>query len=88
MYTKKIIEILREKGAIAPCPACGHENFTLLEGDFRQEFIVWEKSPFKVLGVPSSPSRRSLNYIVLACDNCGYLRQHAKKPLGIPTRKV
>jgi hypothetical protein len=29
------------------------------------------------------PGRRSLNYIVLVCDNCGFIRQHAVKPLGI-----
>jgi predicted nucleic-acid-binding Zn-ribbon protein len=88
LNSEKIIKILRDKNATLPCPACGHDGFTLLDGDFIQEFIVWGESPLGPLGVRPGPSRRSLNYIVLVCDNCGYIRQHAKKPLGIPTRKI
>lgn len=84
MTSEAIIKILKDKQATKPCPACGQDAFTLLDGDFRQEFIVLQKSPFGIV----APSRRSLNYIILVCDNCGYLRQHAKKPLGIPTRKI
>lgn len=82
------IKRLQDKGATSPCPACGHEDFTLVDGDFNQEFIAWGESPLGPLGVRPAPIRRSLNYIVLVCDNCGYIRQHAKKPLGIPTRKI
>ena len=91
MNSEKIIKILRDKNATLPCPACGHDGFTLLDGDFTQEFIAWGKLPGKLPEAlaPTAPhSRRSLNYIVLVCDNCGYIRQHAKKPLGIPTRKI
>jgi predicted RNA-binding Zn-ribbon protein involved in translation (DUF1610 family) len=82
------IKRLQDKGATLPCPACGHEDFTLVDGDFKQEFIDWGESPLAALGVRPAPIRRSINYIVLVCDNCGYIRQHAKKPLGIPTRKI
>jgi predicted nucleic-acid-binding Zn-ribbon protein len=84
MTSEVIIKKLKDKNATLPCPACGNEDFTLLDGDFRQEFIVWDKLPAGI--VP--PTHRSMNYIVLVCDNCGYIRQHAKKPLGIPTRKI
>ena len=79
MTSDEIIKILRDKKATLPCPACGHDGFTLLEGDFAQDFIAWGKLP----GPLSPPGRRSISYIMLVCDNCGYLRQHAIKPLGI-----
>jgi len=71
MTSDEIIQRLKDKKAILECPACAHDGFTLLEGDFTQEFIT------------PGASHRSLNYIVLVCDNCGYIRQHAMKPLGI-----
>jgi hypothetical protein len=102
MNSEKIIQILRDKNATLPCPACGNEDFTLVDGDFSQEFLVaggisaLTSSPLGGISAftsfPSSgnaltnlpfPTRRSLNYIVLVCDNCGYIRQHAVKPLGI-----
>jgi predicted nucleic-acid-binding Zn-ribbon protein len=84
MTSEQIIKILKDKKATLPCPACGNEDFTLVDGDFTQEFIIIAGGQSS--GVPlelASPGRRSLNYIVLVCDNCGYLRQHAMKPLGI-----
>lgn len=103
MTSEEIIQILKDKKATKPCPACGHDGFTLVDGDFSQEFIAagglsaLTSSPSggisALAGSPSGgisalaglpfPSRRSLNYIVLVCDNCGFLRQHAMKPLGI-----
>jgi hypothetical protein len=83
MTSDEIIQKLKDKKAILECPACAHDGFTLLEGDFTQEFIAWGKTPFAALGVGPGPSHRSLSYIVLVCDNCGYMRQHAMKPLGI-----
>jgi hypothetical protein len=77
MNSEEIIKILRDKKATLPCPACGHDGFTLLEGDFSQDFLASAGTLLTGLG------HRSLNYIMLVCDNCGYLRQHAMKPLGI-----
>ncbi len=71
MTPEEIIQILKEKKAILPCPACGQDAFTLLGGDFTQESIS------------SRGGRGLLNYIVLVCDNCGYIRQHAMNRLGI-----
>ena len=83
------IKRLQDKGATLPCPACGHDGFTLLDGDFTQEFRAWGgKHSGAIEPIIKPSSRRSLTYIVLVCDNCGYIRQHAKKPLGIPTRKI
>lgn len=80
MTSDEIIQKLKDKKAILECPACGYDGFTLLEGDFTQEFIAWGG---KLPAAIAPPGRRSFNYIVLVCDNCGYIRQHAVKPLGI-----
>jgi predicted RNA-binding Zn-ribbon protein involved in translation (DUF1610 family) len=82
MTSEEIIKILKDKNATLPCPSCGHDLFTLLDADFNQEFFALGR----ISGIPEAiaPSgRRSFNYIVLVCDNCGFLRQHAMKPLGI-----
>jgi ribosomal protein L37E len=80
MTSEEIINILKDKKATLPCPACGQDAFTLLDGDFTQEFLPWRSPSFAPLGLRG---QRSFHYIVLVCDNCGYLRQHAMKPLGI-----
>ena len=52
MTSEEIINILRDKKATLPCPACGHDGFTLLEGDFAQDFIAWGK-PRRSQAMPS-----------------------------------
>jgi len=85
----KIVKILESKNATQPCPACGHDIFTVVDGDFAQEFITHDDSPYPLapFGVKRPLQHRSIYYIVLICENCGFIRQHAKKPLGIPTLK-
>ncbi|MEW6658268.1 MAG: hypothetical protein AB1424_06385 [Thermodesulfobacteriota bacterium] len=87
MTSEEIIKILKDKKATLPCPACGQDAFTLVDGDFTQEFIASGLRAPLGLAVHNEakafPYHRSINYIVLVCDNCGYLRQHAMKPLGI-----
>jgi uncharacterized Zn finger protein len=81
MTSEEIIKIIEEKKATLPCPACGKYAFTLVDAEFIQESSV--KQWLASLAFSDLPSPRSLNYIVLVCDNCGYIRQHAMKPLGI-----
>ncbi len=77
----EIIKALKAKKATESCPACGHPTFTLVDGYFRQDYITIEgQHPLGLLGLPN---RRFLHYIVLVCDNCGYLRQHATQPLKL-----
>ena len=72
---EKIIKALNERGVKLPCPRCGNNNFTLLDGYFNQTI----QTEFKgmVIGGPSVPS------VVTACNQCGYLSQHALGPLGL-----
>jgi ribosomal protein L37E len=72
---QEIIKVLEERGAKLPCPRCGNNSFTLLDGYFNQTI----QTDFKgmVLGGPSVPS------VVVACTRCGYLSQHALGALGL-----
>jgi predicted nucleic-acid-binding Zn-ribbon protein len=72
---EKIIKALEEHGAILPCPRCGNENFTLLDGYFNQTVQHDLKNIF--IGGPSIPS------IVVGCSRCGYLSQHSIGILGL-----
>lgn len=71
----KIIKALMERRARAPCPRCGNQNFTLLDGFFNQS-LQTELGNI-VLGGPSIPS------VVVVCTRCGFVSQHALGALGM-----
>lgn len=71
----KIIKALTERGASLPCPRCGNDAFTLLDGYFNQ--VIQEDPKGIVLGGRTIPS------VVVACNRCGYLAQHALGILGL-----
>lgn len=71
----KIIKALTERGASLPCPRCGNDAFTLLDGYFNQ--VIQEDPKGIVLGGRTIPS------VVVACNRCGYLAQHALGVLGL-----
>ena len=70
-----IIKALSERGANLPCPRCGNNSFTLLDGYFNQ--IIQDEPKGIVLGGRTIPS------IIIACKRCGYLSQHAIGVLGL-----
>jgi ribosomal protein L37E len=70
-----IIKVLSERGANLPCPRCGNNAFTLLDGYFNQ--VIQDEPKGIVLGGRTIPS------IVVACKRCGYLSQHAIGVLGL-----
>ena len=71
----KFIKVLNDRGANLPCPRCGNTDFTLLDGYFNQ--IIQEEPKGIVLGGRTIPS------IVIACNRCGFLSQHALGILGL-----
>lgn len=73
---QKIVDILSKKGANQPCPRCNEKTFTLLDGYFNQSIQQTLTAGF-IMGGPSVPS------IVVVCNNCGYMSQHALGVLGI-----
>ena len=75
----KLIKALTDRGANLPCPRCGNGDFTLLDGYFNQ--IIQETPKGIVLGGRTIPS------IVIACNRCGYLSQHALGVLGLLSKE-
>ena len=71
----EIIKALTERGASLPCPRCGNNAFTLLDGYFNQ--VIQEEPKGIVLGGRTIPS------VAVACKRCGYLAQHALGVLGL-----
>jgi ribosomal protein S27AE len=71
----KIIKALQERNANMPCPRCGNDAFTLLDGYFNQ--VIQSDPRGIVLGGRTIPS------VVVACNKCGYLAQHALGVLGL-----
>jgi ribosomal protein S27AE len=71
----KIVSKLLEKGVKLPCPRCGNNEFTVIDGYFNQ--TLQDQLQGLVIGGPSIPS------VVTACARCGFLAQHALGALGL-----
>ena len=78
-HQDQIIKALTERGANLPCPRCGNDDFTLLDGYFNQ--IIQEEPRGIVLGGRTIPS------IIIACKRCGFLSQHALGVLGLLSKE-
>ena len=68
------IQALNSKGVKNPCPRCGNHKFSILG----ESLISIQSDPGVIsLGGPGVPT------IIVACENCGYVTQHAQAPLGL-----
>lgn len=76
---KKIIAVLQEREASRPCPRCGNNSFTLLDGYMNQP--VQQELQGMVIGGPSIPT------VATACNRCGFVAQHALGILGLMPQK-
>ena len=73
------IEALNSKEVKLPCPRCGSNSFSIVG----ESFISINENPNTVtIGGPSVPT------ILVACDNCGYVTQHAQRSLGLLRQRV
>ena len=71
---EEISQALSAKGVDRPCPRCGNHQFEVLS-----EFsIVLEEGRSAY-----SMGARSIPTVIVACDKCGYIVQHALGPLGL-----
>ena len=68
------ISALNKKGVRLPCPRCGSSKFAVVGESLIP--INNDPSVFQI-GGPTIPA------IIVACENCGYLTQHAQAPLGL-----
>jgi len=64
----KIIEVLNELGAVRPCPRCENDSFALLDNIYNQP------PRLRPIGSHNGPKIPS---IVVICDRCGFISQHA-----------
>ena len=73
---QNIIKELEGRGATQPCPRCGNREFVLVDGFFNQ-WLQPEPIGGLIIGGPTVPT------VVLACQKCGFLAQHALGALGL-----
>jgi uncharacterized Zn finger protein len=72
----QVVRVLQSKGVNKACPRCGHMKFSVIG----ETLIPLHENPNSfVIGGPSIP------VVIVACDNCGYITQHASVPLGLTT---
>jgi len=73
---------LSEKGATKPCPRCGTNNFSIVG---ETEISVKQAPPRRgLLGGLAAIGHNikiTMPIIIITCDNCGYVSQHAKASL-------
>ena len=70
----RIINALKAKQVHLPCPRCGQPKFSVVG----ETIISLQNDPNVIsIGGPSIPT------VIVACDNCGYITQHAQIPLGL-----
>jgi predicted RNA-binding Zn-ribbon protein involved in translation (DUF1610 family) len=74
--SKRIVDALKSKGVNKPCPRCGHLHF-----GFVAESTIPISEPGVVWGGPVVPT------VVVACNNCGFITQHALGALDIATEE-
>ncbi|OGH05860.1 MAG: hypothetical protein A2W22_05400 [Candidatus Levybacteria bacterium RBG_16_35_11] len=72
---QEIIKALEKQGARLPCPRCGNQQFILIDGYFNQ--TIQNELQGMLIGGKSIPS------VVIACNRCGFLSQHALGILGL-----
>ena len=70
----EVIKALTEKGVNQPCPRCGNSNFEVVG---ESVVPINDKPGMLVIGGPAIP------VVLVACNRCGYLTQHALGPLGL-----
>jgi ribosomal protein S27AE len=71
---EEISQALTARGIDRPCPRCGNLQFSIVA-----EFaIVLEESPSSY-----TMGGRSIPTVIVACDKCGYIAQHALAALDL-----
>lgn len=74
----EIIDALQGKGVNSPCPRCEAKKFNVVG----ESEISVKKTRGALRGL-SSDTKVTIPTIIVACDNCGFISQHAQSVLGI-----
>jgi hypothetical protein len=75
---KKITTELENRKAVTPCPRCSGSKFTIMD-NFGKTTLNQDLGGY-VLGGPFVP------FIVVICNNCGFMSQHAVGVLGVSNK--
>lgn len=75
---QRILQALQQRGAIVACPRCRHQQYEMVGGYFTN-LIQQDLVSFQI-GGPAVPC------VVLICQQCGFVAQHALGPLGLLPR--
>lgn len=68
-FKEKVVNALKERNAVLPCPRCSSQTWSI--GGFFNQALQSPQWQGLVIGGPSIPS------VVVICDQCGFLSQHA-----------
>jgi hypothetical protein len=69
----RIIAALKERGA-GSCPRCSDSQWTVSEYSRIEVQATMERNTAERTTIPA---------IMIVCENCGFISQHALQPLGI-----
>ena len=75
----KIVAALNRKGVNQPCPRCSTNNFSVIG---ESEILIDQSSRPKGLLAYGLPEI-TMPTVIVTCDNCGYISQHAQVALGL-----
>jgi len=82
----EIITALNRKNVSQPCPRCAAKNFSVVG----ESEISVTQPPSQAGGMVSLaslgrniPTKTTMPIIIVTCDNCGYISQHAVAALGL-----
>ena len=68
-FSEEVAKILREKGALNKCPACGSEKLAVNPG-------------VAIHTMYANYSANTANCAIVVCENCGLIREHSLAALG------
>lgn len=74
---ERIVQAIKEKGALNPCMRCGHPNFSLLDGFVNIPLAQEILEGIVILSGTQVPCA------IVICDNCGNISYHALGALGL-----
>jgi predicted nucleic-acid-binding Zn-ribbon protein len=78
---KEVIDALNRRNVNQACPRCASNNFSVIG---ESEITVTQPPvSFGLLG-SLSPAKTTMPIIVITCDNCGFVSQHAQFKLLPP----
>lgn len=83
---EEIIDALNRKQVTKPCPRCSSNEFSIIgesEIQITKSFSPSGPALGHMMGLYQQ-NTATLPIIIVTCDNCGYISQHALEALNLP----